>query len=59
MEQKRSQLKPPKKAKQVYDGEWQKLPPIYFIKCCDCGLIHRLEFRLHKNRLQYRAWRVE
>lgn len=25
--------------------------------CCDCGLVHRMDFRIHKGRAQFRAWR--
>jgi len=51
----------PKKFVKVREGEWQhpKQEQYYYLKCCDCGLIHRLEFRLHRNRLQLRGWRVE
>ena len=47
---------------QVYDGEWvQPVRRGYRMKCCDCGLVHRLDFRLLKNRrgsrIQFRAFR--
>ena len=49
---------------QVTDGEW--IAPIrrgYRIGCCDCGLIHVVDFRLAKNRrgaqIQFRARRDE
>lgn len=49
---------------QVYDGEW--VEPIrkgYRMKCCDCGLVHIMDFRLvpAKGRgkaIQFRARRV-
>ena len=50
------------KFKSVKSGEWQQ--PIrrgYKLACCDCGLVHRLNFRLVKrgNRtwIQFQAFR--
>ena len=40
------------------DGEWvQPKRKGYKMACCDCGLIHRLEFRIASGRVQFRAWR--
>jgi len=25
--------------------------------CCDCGLVHHIKVRKHKNRFYFRAWR--
>ena len=50
---------------QVPEGEWvQPKRKYYHMKCCDCGLVHKIEFRLIKDSLkrstiQFRAWRVE
>ena len=36
--------------KQVKAGEWEQ--PVargYLMKCCDCGLVHRLDFRVVKD----------
>lgn len=52
------QVRLPRRFGVVRSGEWVKPHSIYHMKCCDCGLIHRLEFRLQKNRLEFRAWRV-
>lgn len=44
--------------KKAKDGEW--LQPVrkgYKMACCDCGLVHTLDFRIHKNRIQFRAFR--
>lgn len=30
---------------QIYDGRWYKLAD-YFHECCDCGLVHGVEFKL-------------
>ena len=33
--------------KQVHDGEWVRPRRNgYYMKCCDCGLVHRVDFRL-------------
>lgn len=49
--------------KQVATGEW--VTPVrngYLMKCCDCGLVHRMDFRVAKdkagrNRIQMRGFR--
>jgi hypothetical protein len=49
---------------QVQDGEWVK-PRMraYFMKCCDCGLVHKMNFKIvrHKDRnhLFFKAHRVK
>lgn len=50
--------------KQVYSGEWvQPTRKGYLMKCCDCGLVHRMDFRLIKiatgNKIQFRAFRIK
>lgn len=45
--------------KKVKAGEWQQ--PIkrgYKEVCCDCGLVHHMDFRIYRGRVQYRAWRA-
>jgi hypothetical protein len=40
------------------DGEW--LQPIrkgFGLACCDCRLVHRLDFRIYRGRVQFRARR--
>lgn len=40
------------------DGEW--LQPVrqgYRLACCDCGLVHRVDFRVVRGRIQFRARR--
>lgn len=35
---------------QVIDGEWLEIPMRGFKEqCCDCGLVHRLNFKLDAN----------
>lgn len=39
-------------------GEWvQPVKRGYKMACCDCGLVHTMDFRVHKGRAQFRAWR--
>lgn len=42
----------------VTDGEWIRVPlKGYKEQCCDCGLVHRLTFKLKKNsRGQNEIW---
>lgn len=40
------------------DGQW--LQPIrrgYRLRCCDCGLIHTMNFRMKSGRIQFQAFR--
>ena len=44
----------------IKPGEW--LQPIikgYRAACCDCGLVHRMDFRVVDGRAQFRAYRDE
>lgn len=39
-------------------NEWQQ--PVrrdYKMRCCDCGLVHRMDFRILRGRVQFRARR--
>ena len=42
-------------------GRWvQPVERGYLMACCDCCLVHRLDFRIvgiRKNRVQFRAYR--
>lgn len=43
---------------QVADGEWvQPKSRGYKMCCCDCGLVHTMDFRIYKGRVQLRASR--
>jgi hypothetical protein len=45
--------------KKVSAGDWQQ--PIrkgYKMACCDCGLVHHMQFRIYQGRVQFRAWRA-
>jgi hypothetical protein len=50
------------KYKQQYDGEWvQPRRKDYYMKCCDCGLVHKIDFRLvgdKYKKIQFRAFRI-
>lgn len=40
------------------DGEWiQPVKRGYKMRCCDCGLVHVLNFRLVGWRIQFQAFR--
>jgi hypothetical protein len=47
------------KLKTVYPGKWEDVPCLEV--CCDCGLAHRLQYRLKvvgkTLRIQVAAWR--
>lgn len=43
---------------QVKSDEWQQ--PIrknYRMACCDCGLVHNMDFRIYKGNIQIRGRR--
>lgn len=45
--------------KKVKAGHWEQ--PIrhgYKMVCCDCGLVHNMDFRVQGGRAQFRAWRA-
>ena len=44
------------------DDEWiQPRMKNYYMKCCDCGLVHRLNFRLvgKEHKIQFQATRIK
>lgn len=44
--------------KKVVSNEWQQ--PIrngYKMACCDCGLVHDMDFRIYQGKIQMRARR--
>lgn len=46
------------KYKHVKSGSWEQ--PIrkgYKMVCCDCGLVHTMDFRIFRGRVQMRAER--
>lgn len=47
------------KYQRVTEGEWvQPVRRHYKLACCDCGLVHRVNFRLRDNRIQFQAFRA-
>lgn len=41
-------------------GEWvQPIRRGYKLACCECSLVHRMDFRIHRGRVQFRAFRDE
>ena len=43
---------------QRVDGEWFEVEHrSHQIRCCDCGLVHKLNFRLRKGKIQIQAFR--
>ena len=43
-----------------YNGEW--VTPVrngYRMMCCDCGLVHEMDFRVKGGRIQFRVRRNE
>ena len=45
-------------------GRWVQPQRLgYLMACCDCGLVHRMDFRIvadqggQRQRVQFRAWR--
>lgn len=53
------------KFKQVHPGEWvQPVRKGYLMQCCDCELVHSLDFRIvklphGKTKIQFRAFRID
>ncbi len=48
---------------QVQNGEWvQPKMDGYYMKCCDCGLVHRLTFEVSNHgrghKIRFRGFRI-
>lgn len=44
--------------KKVHEGEWvQPRKKGYKMMCCDCGLVHVLNFRIVGNKIKFQAFR--
>ena len=41
----------------ITDGVWHDIHS--HMSCCDCGLVHRIEYRQVGKKLQARAWRCK
>ena len=42
---------------QRYDGEWSDVTTGVNVACCDCGLVHHLEFAVLEERILKRVFR--
>jgi len=50
-------MKLPKRYHSPKAGQWvQPIQKGYRMQCCDCGLVHRMEFRVAGNASGYRQW---
>lgn len=48
-----------KRLVKVKDAEWvQPVMRNYIMGCCDCGLVHRVDFRIVGDKVQMRASRA-
>lgn len=43
---------------QVVDGEWVQPRRRHYVRCCDCGLVHRIDVRVRAGRVEFRAFRL-
>lgn len=46
--------------RQGYDGD--VIHPVmkgYKLRCCDCGLVHRIDFYVRRGKVHFQAWRDE
>lgn len=41
----------------ITEGDWYPLLGWTYEACCDCHLVHRQQFRIHKGQLQFRSFR--
>ncbi len=40
------------------EGKWvQPIRKGYKFACCDCCLVHKLDFRIYRGRIQFRVFR--
>lgn len=47
------------KLEQIQDGEWfEPAMKNHKLGCCDCGLVHRVDFRVRDGKVQMRAVRA-
>jgi len=46
---------------QIYDGIWYRTGhgrPPYLHECCDCGLVHNIEYKFENGQL-FEKWTVD
>lgn len=44
-----------KRVEQMYEDTWYKLDTPTVEECCDCGLIHHIEYKMFNGRILWRA----
>lgn len=45
---------------EAQDGEWiQPVMKNYQMECCDCGLTHRMDFRIADGKIEFRVYRLD
>lgn len=43
---------------QIHDGQWVELPKRgLLLRCCDCGLVHKVNFRIKDNEIDAQFYR--
>ena len=47
------------KSIQIIESQWYSLGHYDKTECCDCGLVHREEFKLEEGRIWWRTRRDE
>ena len=46
--------------KKQIDGEWVRpRRKNYYMRCCGCGLVHRINFRINKRHIEFQAFRLK
>lgn len=45
------------KTSQLYEGEWSPVKNKWFHECCECGLVHRVKYKI-ENGVLYEMWNV-
>lgn len=43
---------------QIWDGSWYKLDDGYYHECCDCSLVHYVDYKL-ENGVIFMRWRTD
>ena len=43
---------------QVYEHKWYRVGYVPLHECCDCGLVHRVEYKLERGMI-FERWRVD
>jgi hypothetical protein len=41
------------------EGQWERPPKNYKLACCDCGLVHKMDFRVVDGKVEFRVYRDE